>query len=163
MMLPWVVCSAPRRAHSRLDWLRVQDSAETPYQCPHSACRFAHSGLTPPASPQGLARPPLALQVRGRKLHQYVGSYSSFLEQREERARQASATAEAQKAEIARLEAFVAKFGAKASKAAEVMRWAQRSMRGLGRGEARGMWGGRRVGRVPRGAGAMWDGCHVRR
>jgi ATPase subunit of ABC transporter with duplicated ATPase domains len=57
--------------------------------------------------------------VRGKRLHHYVGSYSSFLTQREERAALAAATAASKAAEIARLEEFVARFGAKASKASE--------------------------------------------
>lgn len=59
------------------------------------------------------------VEVRGRRLHHYVGSYRKFLEQREERATLAAATAASQAAEIKRLEDFVARFGAKASKAAE--------------------------------------------
>jgi hypothetical protein len=59
------------------------------------------------------------VQVRGKRLHHYVGSYSKFLTQREERATLAAATAATQAAEIKRLEDFVARFGAKASKAAE--------------------------------------------
>jgi ATPase subunit of ABC transporter with duplicated ATPase domains len=59
------------------------------------------------------------VQVRGKRLHHYVGSYSKFLTQREERATLAASTAASQAAEIKRLEDFVARFGAKASKAAE--------------------------------------------
>ena len=52
-------------------------------------------------------------QVRGRKLHHYVGSYSKFLEQRKERDAQLAAQAMAQADEIARLQSFVDRFGAK--------------------------------------------------
>jgi ATPase subunit of ABC transporter with duplicated ATPase domains len=58
-------------------------------------------------------------EVRGKKLHHYVGNYTKFLQLREERAAQAAATAASQAAEIARLEQFIARFGAKAAKAAE--------------------------------------------
>ena len=59
------------------------------------------------------------VEIRGRQLHHYVGSYSKFLELREERASLAAATAASQAAEIARLEQFITRFGAKASKASE--------------------------------------------
>ncbi|KAK9823064.1 hypothetical protein WJX81_005746 [Elliptochloris bilobata] len=59
------------------------------------------------------------VEVRGRKLHHYVGGYAKFLEQRAIREAQERATAEAQQAEIARLETFVTRFGAKASKATQ--------------------------------------------
>jgi hypothetical protein len=58
-------------------------------------------------------------EVRGKRLHHYVGNYSTFLSQREERAALAAATAASKAAEIARLEEFVTRFGAKASKASE--------------------------------------------
>jgi ATP-binding cassette subfamily F protein 3 len=57
--------------------------------------------------------------VRGKKLHHYVGSYSRFIELRAEREVTAAATAAATQAEIERLEEFVARFGAKASKASQ--------------------------------------------
>ncbi|KAL6751554.1 P-loop containing nucleoside triphosphate hydrolase protein [Haematococcus lacustris] len=56
-------------------------------------------------------------QVRGKKLHAYTGTYSHFMEQRALRDAQALATAAAQQAEIDKLETFINKFGAKASKA----------------------------------------------
>lgn len=58
-------------------------------------------------------------EVRGKRLHHYVGNYNIFLQQREERAALAAATAASKAAEIARLEDFVTRFGAKASKASE--------------------------------------------
>jgi ABC-type Mn2+/Zn2+ transport system ATPase subunit len=57
--------------------------------------------------------------VRGGKLHYYACGYDKFLALREERMVQAVATAATQAAEIARLEEFVARFGAKASKASQ--------------------------------------------
>ena len=56
-------------------------------------------------------------EVRGRGLHSYTGSFASFLEAREERIRIAAATREKQEAEAAKLEDFIRRFGAKASKA----------------------------------------------
>ncbi|KAL6754722.1 P-loop containing nucleoside triphosphate hydrolase protein [Haematococcus lacustris] len=57
------------------------------------------------------------VEVRGKKLHAYTGTYSHFMEQRALRDAQALATAAAQQAEIDKLETFINKFGAKASKA----------------------------------------------
>ncbi|KAK9814109.1 hypothetical protein WJX72_000796 [[Myrmecia] bisecta] len=59
------------------------------------------------------------VEVRGQKLHQYVGSYSEFISQRKLRDAQAAAAAAAQAAKIAKLEEFVNRFGAKASKASQ--------------------------------------------
>ena len=52
-------------------------------------------------------------QVRGKKLHHFTGSYKKFIEQRKERDSQLTATAQAQADEIARLQVFVDRFGAK--------------------------------------------------
>ena len=52
-------------------------------------------------------------QVRGKKLHHFTGSFKKFLAQRKERDAQLTATAEAQADEIARLQVFVDRFGAK--------------------------------------------------
>ncbi|EFJ53175.1 hypothetical protein VOLCADRAFT_102793 [Volvox carteri f. nagariensis] len=59
------------------------------------------------------------VEVRGRQLHGYVGGFRKFLEQRAAREAQARAEAEAQQAEIDKLEEFVTRFGAKASKASQ--------------------------------------------
>ncbi|GAX72848.1 hypothetical protein CEUSTIGMA_g303.t1 [Chlamydomonas eustigma] len=59
------------------------------------------------------------VEVRGKKLHQFTGSYKKFLEQRAERDAQLTAQAQAQADEIARLQVFVDRFGAKASKATQ--------------------------------------------
>ena len=59
------------------------------------------------------------VEVRGGELHHYTGSYRSFLSQRKEREDQARATSLAEQAEIARLEDFVRRFGANASKASQ--------------------------------------------
>ncbi|GLC40935.1 hypothetical protein PLESTB_000965000 [Pleodorina starrii] len=59
------------------------------------------------------------VEVRGRQLHHYVGGFKKFLEQRAAREAQARAEAEAQQAEIDKLEEFVTRFGAKASKASQ--------------------------------------------
>ena len=53
------------------------------------------------------------LQVRGKKLHHFTGSYKKFIEQRKERDSQLTATAQAQADEIARLQVFVDRFGDK--------------------------------------------------
>ena len=53
------------------------------------------------------------LQVRGKKLHHFTGSYKKFLDQRKERDAQLTAQAQAQADEIARLQVFVDRFGAK--------------------------------------------------
>ncbi len=59
------------------------------------------------------------VEVRGGTLHHYTGSFESFMTQRAQREDQARALALAQQEEIARLEDFVARFGAKASKASQ--------------------------------------------
>ncbi|GIL85713.1 hypothetical protein Vretimale_13175 [Volvox reticuliferus] len=59
------------------------------------------------------------VEVRGQQLHHYVGGFRKFLEQRAAREAQARAEAEAQQAEIDKLEEFVTRFGAKASKASQ--------------------------------------------
>ena len=51
--------------------------------------------------------------MRGKKLHQFTGSFNKFLEQRKERDAQLTAQAQAQADEIARLQVFVDRFGAK--------------------------------------------------
>lgn len=53
------------------------------------------------------------VEVRGGKLHTFTGNYSTFLAARKLKEEQAIAAANAAAAEIARTEAFVAKFGAK--------------------------------------------------
>ena len=67
---------------------------------------------TKPAQSSRLRHP----QVRGRTLNHYAGNFSKFLAQREAREAAARAEAEAQQAEIDKLEEFVTRFGAKASK-----------------------------------------------
>ena len=52
-------------------------------------------------------------EVRGGKLHHFTGTYSDFLSARQLREEQARAAAQAAQAEIAKTEAFIAKFGAK--------------------------------------------------
>lgn len=59
------------------------------------------------------------VEVRGRQLHHYAGDYALFLEQRELRSQQAASAAMTQNKKIAELEGFVARFGAKASKASQ--------------------------------------------
>lgn len=59
------------------------------------------------------------MEVRGRQLHHYAGDYKLFLEQRELRSQQAASAALTQGKKIAELEGFVARFGAKASKASQ--------------------------------------------
>ena len=59
------------------------------------------------------------VEVRGRQLHHYAGDYALFLEQRELRGQQAASAAVTQGKKIAELEGFVARFGAKASKASQ--------------------------------------------
>ena len=51
--------------------------------------------------------------MRGKKLHHYTGSYAKFIEMRAERETQAIATATKQAEEIAHLQSFVDRFGAK--------------------------------------------------
>ncbi|CAM6113173.1 unnamed protein product [Calypogeia fissa] len=58
------------------------------------------------------------VEIRGQKLHHYTGSYSKFLRTREAQQQQALQDYQAKKAEIERLEGFVNRFGAKATKAA---------------------------------------------
>ncbi|TVQ89223.1 MAG: ABC transporter ATP-binding protein [Deltaproteobacteria bacterium] len=59
------------------------------------------------------------VEIRGRALHTYTGNFSGFLAQREERITQQQQAYEAQQDEIARLERFVTRFKAKATKAAQ--------------------------------------------
>jgi len=59
------------------------------------------------------------VEVRGRKTHTYVGNFTRFLAERELRARQQEAAAEKLSAERAKLQGFVDRFGAKATKAAQ--------------------------------------------
>ena len=59
------------------------------------------------------------VEVRGRQLHHYAGDYALFLEQRDLRSQQAASAAMTQNKKIAELEGFVARFGAKASKASQ--------------------------------------------
>ncbi|KAG2502022.1 hypothetical protein HYH03_000516 [Edaphochlamys debaryana] len=59
------------------------------------------------------------VEVRGKTLNHYVGGFKKFLDQRAAREAQARAEAEAQQAEIDKLEEFVTRFGAKASKASQ--------------------------------------------
>eukprot|EP00884_Botryococcus_braunii_P002776 jgi/Botrbrau1/1249/Bobra.0163s0042.1 len=59
------------------------------------------------------------VEIRGRSLHHYVGSYSEFLVQREARQAAAQAAAERQAQEVAHLQSFVDRFGAKATKASQ--------------------------------------------
>ncbi|MCA9494199.1 MAG: ABC-F family ATP-binding cassette domain-containing protein, partial [Myxococcales bacterium] len=58
-------------------------------------------------------------EVRNRKVHEYTGNFASFLAQRELRDEQAATAYGRQQSEIARLERFVERFGAKATKAAQ--------------------------------------------
>ncbi|CAM6103536.1 unnamed protein product [Calypogeia fissa] len=58
------------------------------------------------------------VEIRGQKLHHYTGSYSKVLRTREAQQQQALQDYQAKQAEIERLEAFVNRFGAKATKAA---------------------------------------------
>ena len=58
-------------------------------------------------------------EVRGKGLHTYTGSFSAFLKTREERMRLAEATLAKQMKEAEKLEQFVDRFGAKASKASQ--------------------------------------------
>jgi ATP-binding cassette subfamily F protein 3 len=56
-------------------------------------------------------------QISVGQLHHYVGNYSSFLRARAARQLQASQAYKAKQAEIERLQVFVDRFGAKATKA----------------------------------------------
>jgi ATP-binding cassette subfamily F protein 3 len=58
-------------------------------------------------------------EIRGGRLHHYVGNFSRFLVERETRLSDQQGQFERQQAEIARLERFVERFGAKATKAAQ--------------------------------------------
>ncbi|PTY02192.1 ABC transporter ATP-binding protein [Verrucomicrobia bacterium LW23] len=58
-------------------------------------------------------------EIRNKKLSRYRGNYDDYLEQRAARAEQQLAAYKNQQAEIARLQAFADRFGAKASKAAQ--------------------------------------------
>jgi ATPase subunit of ABC transporter with duplicated ATPase domains len=64
-------------------------------------------------------RPPALSRTRAARHRRAprAGNYSQFLEQRSQREAQERATAEAQQAEIARLEGFVTRFGAKCAPA----------------------------------------------
>ena len=59
------------------------------------------------------------VEVRGGRLHHYTGNFSKFLEQRELRIEQQQAAFDRQQAEIAKLERFVTRFKAKATKASQ--------------------------------------------
>eukprot|EP00850_Spirogloea_muscicola_P013762 SM000095S24976 [mRNA] locus=s95:208027:212058:+ [translate_table: standard] len=57
-------------------------------------------------------------EIRGSQLHHFTGNYSKFLREREARQQQAAAEAEGRSREAARLQGFITRFGAKATKAA---------------------------------------------
>jgi len=59
------------------------------------------------------------VEARGQRLHTYTGNFTRFLAERELRAQQQEAAAEKVAAERAKLERFVERFGAKATKAAQ--------------------------------------------
>ena len=59
------------------------------------------------------------VEVRNRRLHHYVGTYSTFIRLRDERLATDEAAWTRQQGEIAKLERFVERFGAKATKAAQ--------------------------------------------
>jgi ATP-binding cassette subfamily F protein 3 len=59
------------------------------------------------------------VEVRRKRLHHYVGGYSRFIVLREERAAADASAFDKQQAEIGKLERFVERFGAKATKAAQ--------------------------------------------
>lgn len=59
----------------------------------------------------------LRFQIQGGRLHHYVGSYSQFLKARAARHQQEAQAYKAKQEEIARLQGFVDRFGAKATKA----------------------------------------------
>jgi ATP-binding cassette subfamily F protein 3 len=59
------------------------------------------------------------LEVRNKAVHEYRGNFTKFLAERELRQEQAEVAFERQQGEIARLERFVERFGAKATKAAQ--------------------------------------------
>ena len=57
------------------------------------------------------------VEVRGRKLHNYKGDYKRFLREREARRKVAVATLERENVKAEKLDNFITKFGAKATKA----------------------------------------------
>ncbi|MDG1482589.1 MAG: ABC-F family ATP-binding cassette domain-containing protein [Myxococcota bacterium] len=59
------------------------------------------------------------VEVRGRRLHEYAGNFTRFLSERQLRMSQHSVAYQRQQEEIAKLERFVERFGAKATKAAQ--------------------------------------------
>jgi ATP-binding cassette subfamily F protein 3 len=59
------------------------------------------------------------VEVRGRRLHEYAGNFTRFLDERQLRISQHAVAFERQQEEIAKLERFVERFGAKATKAAQ--------------------------------------------
>ncbi len=58
-------------------------------------------------------------EIRSARLHHYVGNFAAFLKERESRRADQLGKFARQQAEIARLEGFVERFGAKATKAAQ--------------------------------------------
>jgi len=59
------------------------------------------------------------VEIRGGRVHRYRGNYDAYLEQREQREAQHLAAYKNQQAEIARLQRFVDRFGAKNTKATQ--------------------------------------------
>ncbi len=59
------------------------------------------------------------VEIRGGRVHRYRGNYDAYLEQREQRGAQHLAAYKNQQAEIARLQRFVDRFGAKNTKATQ--------------------------------------------
>lgn len=59
------------------------------------------------------------IELRDAVLHKYAGNFTAFVAEKELRAQTQSAAARKQQAEIAKLERFVERFGAKATKAAQ--------------------------------------------
>ena len=57
------------------------------------------------------------IEVRGRALHAFVGGYDAFLTERQRRAEAAAAARQRLAAEAEKLESFITRFGAKATKA----------------------------------------------
>jgi ATP-binding cassette subfamily F protein 3 len=74
-------------------------------------------------------------EVRGGKLHHYAGNFTAFLKERELRAVQQEAAAEKLEDERAKLQSFVDRFGAKATKAAQA-KSKQKALDRLGEAEA---------------------------
>jgi ATP-binding cassette subfamily F protein 3 len=74
-------------------------------------------------------------EVRHQKLHLFTGNYTSWQAQRELRIEQEQSAFDAQQKEIARLERFVERFGAKATKASQAQS-RQKVLDGLDRLEA---------------------------